>query len=184
MPPLHWILDRDGVLNCMPNSRWLTRAEDWKWLPGALRALRLIRRQAAVISVATNQSCVGRGVVDETSIRRIHARMLREAVSERAYIDAVFTCPHSPDARCSCRKPEPGMLLAAMDRANIPETRTVFVGDSHTDMMAAYAAGIRPILVLTGNGRSTEAALSRSSIRPAVFRDLFAAAREYGKNHG
>ncbi|HTW37603.1 MAG TPA: HAD-IIIA family hydrolase [Steroidobacteraceae bacterium] len=178
----HLILDRDGVLNDeAPDSGYVQRPEDFRWLPGACSALALLHRAGIRISVATNQSGVGRGLMSLEDLQRVHAKMLADAAARGGPLDAVLSCAHAPEARCSCRKPEPGLILAAIERSGIPASESLVVGDDERDLEAAARAGIDAALVLTGKGRRTVAQLSarpRTGDRPMlVFDDLEALAR-------
>lgn len=163
----HVILDRDGVLNVEAAGGWVTRVADWRWQEGALAALALMVQDGRTLSVATNQSCVGRGVVDAATVAAVHQHMRSESGAALAH---VFCCPHHPDAGCPCRKPRPGLLLQAVAATGIAPEHTLFVGDSATDLQAARAAGVTPVLVRTGKGRATEA--DPSAVGVAVFDDL------------
>ncbi len=171
----HVILDRDGVLNVEAAGGWVLRVEDWRWQDGALAALEVLGR-GRTLSVATNQSCIGRGLVDAHAIEAVHAFMRSEA---RATLSGVFCCPHAPGEGCSCRKPEPGLLLQALAEAGTPPDRAVFVGDSPTDLEAARRAGVTPILVRTGKGRATESMAAAAGV--AVFDDLLAFAHRLSR---
>lgn len=169
----HVILDRDGVLNVEAPGGYVLREADWRWQDGALEALRLLSDRT--LSVATNQSCIGRGLVDAATIDGVHRRMIAEAAAVGAAFAGVHRCPHAPDDGCVCRKPEPGLLVTAMESAGIAPEATVFVGDSPTDLEAARRAGITPILVRTGKGRATEGTPEAAGV--AVFDDLLAFAQ-------
>ena len=176
-PARHVIVDRDGVLNVEPpGGGFVVDWSQWQWIPGAIEGLRMLGALGTSISVATNQSCIGRGLVGRDGIDTIHARMIEEARREGAVINRVFVCPHAPDAACNCRKPAAGMFMAAMAATEIPAAATIAVGDALRDVQAAHAAGIRAVLVRTGKGRQSEAALSCATV--PVFDDLraFAAA--------
>jgi D-glycero-D-manno-heptose 1,7-bisphosphate phosphatase len=178
----HVILDRDGVLNYeAPDSGYVQRAEDFRWLPGAREGLALLHRAGIRISVATNQSGVGRGLMSLEDLQRVHAKMRTEADASGAALDAVLWCAHAPEAGCSCRKPEPGLILAAIERSGIPAAETLLVGDDERDLEAAARAGVSAVLVLTGKGRRTAAHLGAGKqprARPIrVFDDLEALAR-------
>jgi len=182
MPYRHVILDRDGVLNAEPpQSGYVQRPEDFRWLPGALDALAMLHRARIRISVATNQSGVGRGIMSLADLEKVHARMLADAVSGGGAIDSVFFCPHAPDALCACRKPEPGLIRTAIDRSGVPAAETLLVGDDERDLEAAARAGVAAALVRTGKGREIAAELgSRAPVDGraiAVFDDLRALAR-------
>lgn len=166
----HVILDRDGVLNVEAAGGWVLRVADWRWQPGALEGLELLGRGGRTLSVATNQSCIGRGVVDAAAIDAVHTHMRASAAAAGAPLAGVYCCAHAPETGCSCRKPEPGLLLRAIADFGTAPGRAVFVGDSTTDLDAARRAGITPVLVRTGKGRATEA--SAAALGVAVFDDL------------
>jgi len=172
----HVILDRDGVLNVEADGGWVLRVEDWRWQDGALEALALLS-PGRTLSVATNQSCVGRGLVDLAAIEAVHARMRAEAAEVGASL-SVHCCPHAPGEGCGCRKPEPGLLLQALVDAGTEPSRAVFVGDSGTDLQAARRAGVTPVLVRTGKGRDTESTSAAKGV--AVFDDLLSFAHFLG----
>ncbi|HEX8968280.1 MAG TPA: HAD family hydrolase, partial [Chloroflexota bacterium] len=138
--------DRDGVLNRRrPNH--VKSVEEFEFLPGVLLAMRELARLEVPVVVVTNQSVIGRGLASEAEVERIHARM-RQAVLEAGGPKLhVYVCPHAPQESCECRKPRPGLLLRAAAQLDIDLTRSVFVGDSSTDVCAALSAGCRPILV-------------------------------------
>src|SRR5687767_1464361 len=110
-PIQHLILDRDGVLNVeLSNGYCLTQPDQFEWLPGALSGLRLVSQMGILISVATNQSAIGRGLMTASDLDTIHRRMCDEARCAGATIAAVRYCPHAPDANCACRKPNAAMI--------------------------------------------------------------------------
>jgi D-glycero-D-manno-heptose 1,7-bisphosphate phosphatase len=165
----HVILDRDGVLN-EEAPRVITDPEQWVWIPGSLEALALLTRAGVHVSVATNQASIGRGLLSRESLAAIHDRMLREAHSAGATINAVFVCPHAPEQACDCRKPAAGLIKQAITVAQIPASQTLLIGDDSRDMEAARAAGVAGALVLTGKG---SASARRAAFEPArVYADL------------
>ena len=88
-------------------------------------------------------------------------------------ISAVFYCPHSPDAGCSCRKPKTGLLQQAEIELDISLAGDYFVGDNLKDLQAACSFNMKPILVRTGNGRQTELSLSKEiKEKTLTFNDL------------
>jgi len=154
----HVILDRDGVLNEEAGDHGYIRApDDFRWLPGALDGLALLRQHGVRISVATNQAGVGRGVMSVSQLEAVHQRMRAEAAASGGALDAVFFCPHAPDSGCECRKPAPGLILAALASApTISAAESLAVGDAKRDLDAASRAGVAAVLVRTGKGRDTE----------------------------
>ncbi|HXE65774.1 MAG TPA: HAD-IIIA family hydrolase [Rhodanobacteraceae bacterium] len=167
----HVILDRDGVLNAEPrDGGYVVDWAQWRWLPGALESLALLGSKGVRISVATNQSCVGRGIVSREQIDVVHARMLDEAAQAGATIGHVFVCPHAPEQGCDCRKPAPGLLLQALDATGSARNATVVLGDDFRDLQAAESAGIAAVLVRTGKGSLAEAAVAGTGV--PIFDDI------------
>jgi D-glycero-D-manno-heptose 1,7-bisphosphate phosphatase len=170
-PVRHLILDRDGVLNEEPaDGGYVLDPEAFRWVPGALAALARLRAAGVRVSVATNQSCVGRGILSLPDLERVHARMTREAAAAGGAIDAIFCCTHAPGEGCECRKPAPGLVAAAIRESGIDPRATLLVGDALRDLDAGRSAGIAVALVRTGKGRATERELAGA--RPPVFDDL------------
>jgi D-glycero-D-manno-heptose 1,7-bisphosphate phosphatase len=169
----HVILDRDGVLNDeMPDHGYVLQLADFKWLPGALPALAMLSRAGLRLSVATNQSAVGRGLMTAQQLDRVHAAMRTQAEAAGARISGVYCCPHAPDQQCSCRKPAPGLIRAAIQESGIPAVQTLLVGDDVRDVQAARAAGVAAVLVRTGKGVRAAAQLQANGDPPQVFDDL------------
>jgi len=161
----HVILDRDGVLNYeAPEGSYVREPSEFRWLPGALEGLALLRRAGLRLSVATNQAGVGRGVMSLAQLAAVHERMQAEAAAHGGTIDAVLYCPHAPEERCSCRKPAPGLIEAAVAGSGIAASDTIVVGDDLRDLEAAERAGIAAALVRTGKGRRTEAMLGNAAV--------------------
>ena len=172
----HVILDRDGVLNReAAGGGYIARPEDFIWLPGVLEALRLLREAGFYLSVATNQSGVGRGVMSLAQLEAVLERMKTEAAEHGGALDAVFFCPHSPEEGCDCRKPAPGLIQAAIAQSGLTAAESIFVGDDQRDLEAAARAEVRAALVRTGKGRKTEAELRGGSV--PTYDDLLGFAR-------
>ncbi len=144
-------LDRDGVIN-ENRADYVKSWQEFQFLPGAIEAIVQLTRMGHRLIVCTNQAGVARGIIPVEVIEDIHARMLMQIRAAGGYIERVYYCPHGRDGKCVCRKPRPGMLLRARDELGLDMNDAVFIGDSVTDVQAARAAGIQPILVLTGLG--------------------------------
>jgi D-glycero-D-manno-heptose 1,7-bisphosphate phosphatase len=167
----HVILDRDGVLNREAHGAgYVLEPAEFFWLPGALEALAMLRRAGLHLSVATNQSGVGRGLMSVAQLEAIHDRMRTEAASNGAALDAVLFCPHAPDEGCACRKPAPGLIHEALARSGITAAESLVVGDDQRDLEAASRAGVRAALVRTGKGRKTETLLRGTEV--PIYDDL------------
>jgi D-glycero-D-manno-heptose 1,7-bisphosphate phosphatase len=141
-------LDRDGVVNSSPpEGDYIRTWEQFRFLPRAIDALRLLTAAGVRVIVATNQRGVARGLMSEDELLGIHARMLEALEREGARIDAIYYCPHEK-GECSCRKPDVGLFLRA--RKDFPEidfAKSAMVGDSLSDMEAGQRLGCRNILV-------------------------------------
>jgi histidinol-phosphate phosphatase family protein len=174
-------LDRDGVINV--DSDLIKHPDELVLVPGAAAAIHALNQSDLIAVVVTNQSVVARNLTDEAGVDRIHARMERLLADEAgAFVDAIYYCPHHPHGgfpeenpaykiECSCRKPKPGMLLAAADRFNIDLSSSYLVGDSPRDIEAGQAAGVAATLrVRTGHG------LKPSTAAPTVQVDDLSAA--------
>jgi D-glycero-D-manno-heptose 1,7-bisphosphate phosphatase len=174
----HLILDRDGVLNYeAPPPGYVLRPEDFHWLPGSLEALAMLHRAGVRLSVVTNQSGVGRGLMSLAALEAVNERMLADAAAAGGALDAVLCCPHAPHEGCRCRKPAPGLVTSAVEQSGVDRAETLLVGDDERDLEAAGGAGVRGVLVRSGKGRGTEARL-RSRPDITVYDDLAALARE------
>jgi len=146
------LLDRDGVLNQKPRkAEYVRNWSEFKWLPGAKEALRLFNEAGYRVIVISNQAGVGRGLMTEANLQRIHANMMAEAESAGGFIERVYYCPHAWDEGCECRKPKPGLFFQAQHDFNLDLTRTPFIGDDERDVEAACAAGTPPLRVSERN---------------------------------
>ena len=145
------LLDRDGTLNESGPGGYVTSVENLVPIPGALEAVGRLCRAGWPVAVATNQSCIGRGLATAEDIERVHVEFRRLAEEHGASFDGVFVCPHAPGAGCACRKPLPGLLLEAAETHGYDLFRSYFIGDSERDLLAGRAAGATSLLVLTGH---------------------------------
>ena len=153
-------IDRDGTLN--EDIGYVSTPDQLKLYPWAGEALRLINGSGFKAVVITNQSGIARGLCDEQTLAAIHSRLIEELAREGARVDAIYYCPHHPeagDARyridCDCRKPQTGLLDAASREHNIDLASSFVIGDKASDINLAKNAGARSALVLTGYGRET-----------------------------
>ncbi len=148
------ILDRDGVIN-YDSEKYIKSPDEWLPIPDSLEAISLLNHKGFTISIATNQSGINRGYYSHETLSAIHEKMHDSLNAVDGIIDSVFYCPHTPDEQCSCRKPQPGLLLQIAKHYQITLTNVPFVGDSYRDLEAAIAATCQPVLVKSGNGMET-----------------------------
>jgi D-glycero-D-manno-heptose 1,7-bisphosphate phosphatase len=150
-------LDRDGTINV--EKEYLFRVEEFEFIPGAPEAIKLLKDAGFLVVIVTNQSGIGRGFYAEADLERLHAFMEQALARIGTGVDAYYFCPHHPQhgqgeyrTECVCRKPLPGMLLAAARDLVIDLPASFMVGDKLADVEAGLAAGCRPVLVRTGYG--------------------------------
>ena len=148
------VLDRDGVIN-RDSEQFIKSPEEWRPIPGSLEAIARLNHAGFRVVVATNQSGIGRGLLDMATLNAINDKMHRALALAGGRIDALFDRPHTADSACECRKPKTGMLKEIGVRFGIEMTGVPCVGDSVRDLQAAEAVGAQPMLVLTGKGEKT-----------------------------
>ena len=148
-------LDRDGTL--VVERGYLAHADDLELLPHTVAGLRRLRELGCALVVVSNQSGVGRGFFPLSRVHEAMARLRRELRTHGIELDAVYFCPHRPDAGCECRKPSPKLLRDAARNLRLALKRSVMIGDKQLDAATGRAAGAWGVLVRTGYGRDEEA---------------------------
>lgn len=143
------IIDRDGTLNLMGGD-YITCADEWAPVPGALEAVARLNHAGWHVVVATNQPGLGRGLFDVMALNAIHAKLHRQLAAVGGRIDAVFYCPHAADEDCACRKPAPGLLEQICDRYGVEPQDVYVVGSCVAHVQAGAALGAKVHLVCTG----------------------------------
>ena len=141
-------LDRDGTLN--PDPGYISSPEQFDLFPGVADALARLTRAGARLVVVTNQSGVGRGLFALADLERIHAKLRGLASAAGVSFAGIYVCPHHPDERCHCRKPETGMVEQAVRELGIDLSRSYVIGDHAKDMELARRVGAKRIRVMTG----------------------------------
>lgn len=170
------ILDRDGVIN-EDSPNFIKSVAEWHPVPGSLEAIALLCQAGYRVFIASNQSGIGRGLLDFDALFAIHDRLQRAVAELGGRIDGIEFAPEHPDQASHKRKPAPGMLRDLARRLQISLDGVPFVGDSGSDLDAARAAGARPVLVLTGNGQRTKSKHDLDGVE--VCDDLLAFARTH-----
>lgn len=145
-------LDRDGVIN-ENRMDYVKSWQEFQFLPGACEAIARLSSSGHQVVICTNQAGIATGCLTRELIETIHRRMLDSIEQTGGHVAGVYYCPHARQAGCDCRKPRPGLLLRAAQELQLDLAGAVFVGDGLTDIQAAQAAGVTPILVLTGRGK-------------------------------
>lgn len=172
-------LDRDGTINIDPG--YLSQPDQMRLIPGAAKAIRRARDKGYLIAVITNQSGVGRGLIDPDTLPRIHAR-LNEMLEQEAgaSIDFFASCTHHPSENCRCRKPLPRLVFEAQAELGVDLAQSAFIGDRLTDVRTGKSAPVgRTILVRTGEGREQEGQIAGAEDRPDFVADDLGAAVDW-----
>ena len=183
MPRRAVFLDRDGVINRAflrdgvshpPNS-----VAETEILPGVLEACRMLRQAGRLLVLVTNQPDIARRLQTREMVDAINARL-----HEEIGFDDIRVCPHDNADRCDCRKPKPGMLMAAAQRLDIDLGASAMVGDRPTDIAAGRSAGCRTVFI---GPRHTiidgSADFRAESLREAVDWICCLSAERWGRPH-
>jgi D-glycero-D-manno-heptose 1,7-bisphosphate phosphatase len=150
------ILGRDGILNEFRDDH-VKSPQEWAPIPGALEAVARLNQSGWHVVVATNQSGIGRGMIDMASVNAVHAHMAQRLAAVGGRVDAVFFCPHTPEDHCECRKPLPGLMVEIGKRYGIDLHLVPMLADTLRDLQAAHAAGCEPHLLRSGRAASLDA---------------------------
>jgi D-glycero-D-manno-heptose 1,7-bisphosphate phosphatase len=171
-------LDRDGTI--IRHVHHLVDIEKVELLPGAAEGIRRLRNAGFVIVLVTNQSVVGRGMIDQAGLDGIHRRMLDLLADGHAFLDAIYWCGHAPDRDDEMvsthpdRKPAPGMLLRAAAELDLDISRSWMIGDTIRDIKAGLAAGCRGSILLSTGASSIRS--DNGDIPSSTVSDLVGAA--------
>lgn len=147
------LLDRDGVIN-FDSPDYILTPEQWQPIPGSLEAIAKLNRAGIPVAICSNQSGLGRGMMNEKLFHAIHAKMLLAIEEAGGMLTHAAYCPHSPDDGCNCRKPLPGLIFEALEALNLKADEALMIGDSSRDIEAAHAAGVDSMLVQSGYGNA------------------------------
>lgn len=159
-------LDRDGVINT-DSPHYIKNWAEFRFIPGSLGAIARLSRSGVAVIVITNQSAINRGLVPLAELQAMHHRLCQAVAAGGGRITDILFCPHRPDEDCDCRKPKPGLILAAAKRYGLDLSGAVMVGDSVKDILAGKAAGCgRTVLVQTGNGIAAGRSLAQIGQSP------------------
>jgi D,D-heptose 1,7-bisphosphate phosphatase len=171
-------LDRDGTLNV--DRPWINSPEQLQLVPGAAEAVRAINEAGYLAVVITNQPVIARGECTEAQLTQIHNRLEWLLGESHAFVDAIYYCPHHPEAgfpgerrelrfACLCRKPATGLFELAARDLNIDRAGSWMVGDSLADVQAARAFGISSILLTADRGSMGQGASKADAEAPTLL---------------
>lgn len=157
--PTAVLFDRDGTL--VEDVPYNGDPDAVRLRPHAAEAVRTLRKRGIAVGVVTNQSGVGRGLLTRRQVQAVNRR-IDELVGP---LDVWAVCPHDPAEACGCRKPAPGLVLAACCALGVDPATAVVVGDIGADIAAAESAGAEGILVPNSATRPQEVAAANRRAR-------------------
>jgi len=149
------LLDRDGVVN-LNRPDHVKNWGEFVFVPDAAASIRRLNEAGYAVVVITNQSAVGRGLMSQAELEKIHRQMCQELADQGAWVSRVYYCPHRPDEGCPCRKPGTGLIERAFTELPLDLQDAFLVGDHVSDIIAGNTFGIRTILVTNGRGKAYE----------------------------
>lgn len=152
MPKKAVFLDRDGTI-CR-DVGYLSTPDGLEVYDFSAPAMRLLRDAGFDIVVITNQSGIGRGLIEIVQLGLIHEKLEAKLSMNGVSIDGIYFCPHRPDEGCKCRKPATGLVTRAAKELDLETSGSWFIGDKAMDIETGIAAGMSTGLVLTGYGES------------------------------
>lgn len=148
-------LDRDGTLNI--DYGYVHEIDNFKFIDGAIDALRELKKMGYMLVLVTNQSGIVRGYFSEDQFLQLTEWMDWSLAEQDVDLDGIYYCPHHPEGKgeykedCDCRKPKSGMLLQAIKELKIDPGQSVMVGDKIEDLKAGIGAKVKMnVLVRTG----------------------------------
>ena len=163
-------LDRDGVIN--KEKGYLHRIEDFIFIDGVFEACLSFKKLDYQIIIISNQSGIARGYFTLFDYEKLTKWMLNQFSKKNISILDVFFCPHGPKSKCSCRKPQPGMLVDAKNKYDIDLEKSWMIGDKETDIEAANLAGINNTILLRSghliNESDSKSKFITDSIRDSI----------------
>jgi len=175
-------LDRDGVITQEP-PYYACQLSQLELILKSAEGIRLLNESGFLVVLVSNQSGIARGYYEEEDAARFNQALAQKLAEEGAHIDAIYICPHHPEAKiekyrleCDCRKPKPGMLKMAEEALEIDLKQSFMIGDKSIDLEAGKRAGCRTILVKTGYGHEE---IQRSQIECGYIADDLCDAAEY-----
>lgn len=175
-------IDRDGTIN--RDVGYPSSYAEIDIYPFSFEAIKRIKEAGLLAVIVTNQSGIGRGLIEEKSLQDIHNRMRLDFKRHKVTIDGLYYCPHYISSKrakyrqdCSCRKPKPGMGQLAAKDLQIDTSSSYMIGDKVDDILFGINIKAASILVLTGFGQASLKELEAKGIQPAfVAKDLLDAA--------
>lgn len=178
-------LDRDGVIN--KDKAYVSRWEDFEFVPGAIEGMRLLQEAGYALVVVTNQSGLARGYYSEAQYQALTKRILAVLKQEGVELAGVYHCPHHPKGvvpelsiSCDCRKPAPGLLVQAEHELHLSLQDSLLIGDKPSDILAARAVGVAKAYAVTSDNPESD---FEPNLADGYFDSLLACAQYLVQSH-
>ena len=170
-------LDRDGVINKNPvYLDYVKGPKEFKFLPGAQKAIRMLNEKGIKVIIISNQTGVGKGLYSKDDLKRTTEKMLKGLKRSKARLDKICYCIHHPDSGCACRKPKTGMFKKAVGKKAFDKEHSFFLGDTERDTLAGHNFGVRTIAVLSGYNKRPD--IKKWQVQPDfIAKDLLDAVK-------
>ncbi|MCX7909199.1 MAG: HAD-IIIA family hydrolase [Ignavibacteria bacterium] len=140
--------DRDGVVNYRIVGEYINLEENFRFTPDFLATFPKIKKLGYLVILVSNQKGVGKGLMTNEELIRIHQFMTKQLQQLTGELfDDVFYCTDVSPEKSWRLKPNPGMLLEAIEKWNIDPRSSWIVGDSEKDILAGKSAGVRTVLI-------------------------------------
>jgi histidinol-phosphate phosphatase family protein len=167
--------DRDGIVNTSPGPGYVEKLEDFHIQPAFLQAAQIASSKGYGIAIATNQRGVARGIMSRKTLDQIHNHLTAELEKHKIPLLGIYCCTHERNT-CTCRKPQPGLLLQAAQEHHINLSESWMVGDNETDIEAGRRAGCKTILIHADQPVNTRAnhVIPNINALPEAFQSLLA----------
>ncbi len=146
-------LDRDGTIN--PDTGYIKNLNNFKFFNFLFPALKKMSKVCDRFCIISNQSGVGRGIIDEKDIYNINKYISKKFKINNIKLLDIYVCFDHPDNASNRRKPGTGMFLEAKNDHCISLSKSLMIGDSFCDIKAGESLGMDTMLVLTGNGQKS-----------------------------
>ena len=164
-------VDRDGTINV--NVEYMDDPDDLKIYPGVIEGLKKFQEKGYKIIIITNQSGIARGYFSEETLKKIHEKLKSEFLKKDVKIDAIYYCPHHPDEKCNCRKPNTKLFEDAIKDFDIDTKKSFMIGDRMLDIEAGKKLGLTTILI-PENKKKVEDEMKKSNVVPDfIFNNFY-----------
>jgi len=174
-------IDRDGTIN--QEKEYVSRIEDFEFIPGSLEALKLLTQHQIKLYIVTNQAGIAKGYFTMEQFQHLTKHMINRFKNEGIRVEKVLYCPHHPDGivpeyskDCLCRKPNTELIEGVIKENNFKTDEIALIGDKNSDIEAGGRLGIRTYLVETGYGgeekNRTNATFAKKDLKDAVVHIL------------